>query len=143
MDASMPPAESGSRAAWPPQLFSEQPTAIKAAGLFAGPIIFGVICGLMVSVSEIAYVVLTLLGIFGGLAAGYEHDTLRGGAARGAFIGAVFSLTICEVHRLTGNDSVANTPDPIELIVPVFVVISLVLGTSGAALRRRAESADG
>lgn len=136
----MPSAETSSRAAWPPKLFREQPTAMKVAGLLAGPIIFGAICGWLVGVSEVAYTVLTLLAIFGGIAAGYEHDTLGGGAARGAFIGAVFSLTICVVHRVIGSDSLANTPDPIELIVPVFVVISLVLGMVGAALRRRAES---
>ena len=126
--------------AWPPPLYSNQPGWRKIAGPTIGPILFGVICGWLLGVSEIVYTVLTLLAILGGIAAGYEHISLLGGAARGAFIGALFSLAICETHRLIGNLSQASTPKPIELLVPVFTVISLVLGVIGAALRRRHET---
>jgi hypothetical protein len=125
---------------WPPPLYRDQPRAQQIAGPLVGPIVFGIICGWLLGVSELVYTVLTLLAILGGIAAGYEHDSLLGGAARGAFIGTLFSLTICETHRIIGNDSLANTPKPIELIIIVFAVISLVLGVIGAALRRRAEA---
>ncbi|MFT4049893.1 MAG: hypothetical protein QM648_08645 [Solirubrobacterales bacterium] len=118
-------------------LWSKQPTAQRVLGVTLGPIIFGAICGWLVGVSGAIYTVLTLLAILGGLAAGYEHTTVGAGALRGLFIGTLFALTICETHRLIGNDSLANTPDPIELIVPVFAVISAILGTIGATLRRR------
>lgn len=125
---------------WPPLLYRDQPRAQQIAGPLAGPIILGIVCGWLLGVSELVYTVLTLGAILGGILAGYEHDSLLGGAARGAFIGALFSLTICETHRLIGNDSLANTPKPIELLVPVFAIISLVLGLTGAALRRRSEA---
>jgi hypothetical protein len=125
---------------WPPLLYRDQPRAQQIAGPLAGPIVVGIVCGWLLGVSAVAYYVLTLSAIIGGILAGYEHDSLVGGAARGAFIGFLFSLSICEMHRLIGNDALANTPKPIELIIPVFTVISLVLGVIGATLRRRTEA---
>jgi hypothetical protein len=121
-------------------LFPEQNTAERVFGLLIGPILLGAICGWLLGVTEIGYTVLTLLAILGGLAAGYEHATLGSGALRGLWGGTLFSLTICEVHRLIGNDSLASTPKPIEIIVIVFAVISMILGLIGAALRRKREN---
>src|SRR3954468_842584 len=125
---------------WPPKLFPDQSTAERIFGLLIGPIVLGAICGWLLGVTEVGYVVLTTLAIAGGLAAGYEHATLGSGALRGLWGGTLFSLTICEVHRLIGNNSLATTPKPIEIIVIVFALISMVLGIIGAALRRKREN---
>jgi hypothetical protein len=125
---------------WPPKLFPEQSAAERIFGLFVGPVLLGAICGWLLGETEVGYTVLTLLSILGGLAAGYEHATLRSGALRGLWGGTLFSLTICEVHRLIDTDSLATTPKPIELIVPIFAVISMFLGLIGARARRKRES---
>ena len=122
-------------------MFPDQNAAERVFGLLIGPVLLGVICGWLLGVTEVGYTVLTVLAILGGLAAGYEHSTLGSGALRGLWGGALFSLTICEVHRLIGNDSLATTPKPIEIIVIVFAAIGSVLGLIGAALRRKRENA--
>ena len=126
---------------WPPKLFPDQSTAERAFGLFVGPVLLGAICGWLLGVTEIGYTVLTLLAILGGLAAGYEHTTPRSGILRGLWGGTLFSLTICEVHRLIDTDSLATTPKPIEIIVPIFAGISMILGYLGARSRRKRETA--
>ena len=127
---------------WPPKLFPDQSTAERIFGLIVGPVLLGAICGWLLGETEIGYTVLTLLSMLGGLAAGYEHTTPGSGLLRGLWGGTLFSLTICEVHRLIGNNSLATTPKPIEIIVPIFAVISMILGLIGARLRRKRESAE-
>jgi hypothetical protein len=127
---------------WPPKLLPEQSAAERIFSLVLGPILLGAICGWLLGVTEIGYTILTLLSILGGLAAGYEHTTPRAGALRGLWGGTLFSLTICEVHRLIDTDSLATTPKPIELIVPIFAIISTILGLLGARSRRKRETAD-
>lgn len=122
---------------WPPKLFPDQSTAERIFGLLIGPILLGAICGWLLGVTEIGYTILTLLSVLGGLAAGYEHDTPRAGALRGLWGGTLFALAICEVHRIIGNNSLATTPKPIEIIVPIFALISCGLGAFGASRRRK------
>jgi hypothetical protein len=126
---------------WPPKLFPDQSTAERFVGLIVGPVLLGAICGWLLGATEIGYIVLTLLAVLGGIAGGYEHDTLRDGALRGLWGGALFGLTICEVHRLIGNAAKADVPDPIELNIIVFAVIGCALGAFGASRRRKRESA--
>jgi hypothetical protein len=125
---------------WPPKLFAEQSTGERFVGLIVGPIVLGLICGWLVGVSGAIYTVITLLAILGGLAAGYEHVSLIGGAARGAWGGALFALTISETHRAIGNLAKASTPKPIEEIIIIFAIFSAVLGLIASALRRRREN---
>jgi hypothetical protein len=120
-------------------LFSEQPQAQKLAGLLVGPIFFGIICGWQLGESELRYTVLTVIAMVGGIGAGFEHTSLREGALRGLFIGALFAFAICETHRAIDVSSLASTPKPIEILIPVFALISAALGTIGAAFRRRRE----
>src|SRR4051812_2245667 len=126
---------------WPPKLFPDQSTAERIFGLLIGPILLGAICAWLLGVTEIGYTVLTLLAVIGGVAAGYEHDSPRAGALRGLWGGALFSLTICELHRLIGNDAKADVPDPIELIIIAFALIGCALGAFGASRRRKRENA--
>jgi hypothetical protein len=128
---------------WPPKLFPDQSAAERFFGLIVGPVLLGAICGWLLGITEIGYTVLTLLSVLGGLAAGYEHATPRSGALRGLWGGTLFSLTICEVHRLIGNDSLARTPTPVEIIIPIFAIISMYLGFYGARARRKRETIAG
>lgn len=126
---------------WPPKLLRDQSTAERVIALAIGPILLGVICGWLLGATEVGYIVLTALAALAGVTVGFEHDSPRAGALRGLWGGALFSLTICEVHRLLGAEALADVPDPIELIVPVFALIGSALGAFGAARRRKLENA--
>jgi hypothetical protein len=117
----------------------DQSTAERVFALLIGPILLGAICGWLLGVTEIGYTILTLLAVIGGVAAGYEHDRPRAGALRGLWGGALFGISICEVHRIIGEPATAEVPEPIELIAIVFALIGCALGALGAYQRHKRE----
>lgn len=58
------------------------------------PASFGALCGWVVGVNEIAYLVLAVpVAILGGLGAGFEHRGSRSGAPRGLLGGTLFGAS--------------------------------------------------
>src|SRR5205085_8843591 len=117
--------------------FRELPVAQRVINAVVAPVAFGALCGWVLGVSEAGYVVLTTLGVAGGLAAGFEHDSAREGALRGVFGGVLFAGSILVVHELIGGDAEATLPDPPALIIAVYGAISTGLGAIGGLLRSR------
>jgi hypothetical protein len=131
----MPPAETGSRAAWPPQLFREQPLAMKVAGLLVGPLLFGAICGWLLGVNKTAYLVLSILALLGGYAAGTEHKGAGQGALRGLVGGTLFGAMILLVNEALDKAPKADLPDPKIILVAITAGIGVILGTLGGRAR--------
>lgn len=122
---------------WPPKLLASQPRALQIAIPLVGPIATGILCGWLLEMSKIGYLIATTALILGGLGAGYEHDGLRGGALRGLWGGVLFGATIAATHAILDGEAKADVPDPVILLAVLFGAISTVLGICGAALRRR------
>jgi hypothetical protein len=101
------------------------------------PALFGAICGVMLGISEGLYTVLTLLGILGGIGAGYDHATPREGALRGIAGGALFGTFILLAHAITGAHAEAKLPEPHVLLPIATTLISIALGAIGGAVRAR------
>ncbi len=114
------------------------PFQVVLAGLV--PIAFGAICGWLLGVNKTAYIVLTLLAIAGGYAAGQEHDGAGEGALRGLVGGALFGAAIVLVHEATGKPAKADIPHPEIILVGITTVAGVILGAVGGS--RRARSAD-
>ena len=92
----------------------------------------------MLGVSEIAYVVLALLGIAGGFFAGLEHDAPRLGFYRGWIGGMNFGVFILLAHDVFfDSEPKAELPDPEILLVAVTTVFGGVLGALGARRRQK------
>ena len=108
----------------------------QAFAVLALPALFGAICGVLLGVSAAAYTVLTLLGILGGLAAGYDHATPSEGALRGVAAGSLFGTFILLGHAIAGTHAKAKLPEP-HIVLPIATtLISIVLGMIGGAIRR-------
>jgi hypothetical protein len=122
---------------WPPKHLASQPRAIQIGTLLIGPILAGIVCGWLLGESKTGYLIATTVLILGGLAAGYEHDTLKGGALRGLWGGLVFGATIAATHAIIGGVEKADVPHPVILLAVLFGAISTVLGVIGAAIKRR------
>jgi hypothetical protein len=101
------------------------------------PAVFGAICGVLLGVSEGLYTVLTLLGILGGVAAGYDHATAAEGALRGIAGGALFGTFILLAHAIAGTPAKAKIPEPHVVLPIATAVISIALGAIGGAVRAR------
>lgn len=124
---------------WPPKLLATQPRALQIAVPILGPLLTGILCGWLLETSKIGYIVATTLLIIGGLGAGYEHNSLRGGALRGLWGGVIFGASIAATHAILDGEVKADVPDPVILLALLFGAISTVLGTLGAAWRWRNE----
>src|SRR4051812_15291025 len=101
------------------------------------PALFGAVCGVLLGISGGLYTVLTLLGILGGTAAGYDHATPSEGALRGIAGGALFGTVILLAHAIAGTPAKAKLPDP-HIVLPIATtLISIALGAIGGAIRAR------
>ena len=122
---------------WPPHLLADRPRALQIAIPILGPVLTGVIGGVLLGETEGGYLIYTTVMILGGIGSGMEHDTTRGGALRGLFGGVLFASSILATYELIGNDAQASLPHPAALLIVLFGAISTLLGIAGARLRRR------
>lgn len=124
---------------FPQPLLVDRPPAAQLVIAVAVPALFGVLCGVMLVVSEPAYVVLSLLGILGGIGAGFDHRGAGEGAVRGVVGGVLFGSLILVTHELSGKDALSNLPDPPVLLAVATGVLGTLFGAIGGALRERVE----
>jgi hypothetical protein len=122
----------------PPRL-SEHPPAVRFVLAVVVPAVYGAVTGYMLGVSEPVYVVLTVLGIIGGVGAGFDHLGAAAGARRGLLAGAVFGGFILIAHELHGAEAKADLPKPAILLVVVTTVLGAAFAALGGWLRARAE----
>jgi hypothetical protein len=104
------------------------------------PSVFGIVTGIFLGISEIVYLVLSILGIGGGYMAGKEHIGAGEGAIRGFTGGILFGTFILAAHALTGLERQAHLPEPEILLVVITTVFGIVLGALGGRSRQRSGS---
>src|SRR3954468_21473044 len=118
-------------------LLAERPSGEQAFIVLVLPALFGAICGVMLGISAGLYTLLTLLGILGGIAVGYDHATASEGALRGVAGGSLFGTFILLAHAVAGTHAKAKLPDPHVVLPIATTVISIGLGAIGGAIRAR------
>src|SRR5918997_1196557 len=123
-----------------PHLLRSRPVPAQVALAGVVPAAFGAICGWLLGVNELAYVVLTILAIAGGYFAGLEHRGAGEGAIRGVIGGTLFGGFILLVHEATGEEPKAELPHPEALLVVVTAAFGVVLGALGGRRRERHET---
>jgi hypothetical protein len=123
----------------PPLLF-DRPFPAQVVVALLVPAAFGALCGWLLGVSKVGYLVAAVpVAILGGLAAGFEHRNSREGALRGLIGGAVFGGLIVLVHELTGKEAKADIPEPPVVLAAITAVFGGLLGAVGAGWRSDAE----
>lgn len=124
---------------WPPPLLSEHPPAIRFVLAVLVPAVYGAITGILLGISEPVYLVLSALGVIGGIGAGFDHLGAANGAKRGVVAGAVFGGFILIAHELTGEAAEAHLPEPAILLVLVTTLLGAAFAALGGWLRGRRE----
>src|SRR4051795_9985192 len=122
-----------------PPLLLERPVGAQIALAVGGALVLGVICGVLAMVNETSYIVVSLLAIFGGIGAGYEHPTGDEGAVRGFCGGLVFGSAIVATVAVMSGDVEANLPHPHAFLIVVTTVLGILFGMIGGLLRGRHE----
>ena len=123
-----------------PDLLESHPPERQMILMLVVPAVFGIVTGIFLGVSEIVYLVLSILGIGGGYMAGKEHIGAREGAIRGFTGGILFGTFILAAHALTGLDRQAHLPEPEILLVVLTTVFGIGLGALGGRSREKIES---
>lgn len=105
------------------------------------PTVFGVITGWALGVSEIGYLVLSVLGIAGGYLAGQEHDWPIEGVYRGMLGGLLFGSSILITNGILEKEPKAELPDPATLLIVITAGAGTLLAWLGARKRAKQEAA--
>jgi hypothetical protein len=121
-------------------LLSDRHPVIQAFLVVGGPVIFGILCGLLLEHSSAAYIIASVLSIAGGFLAGFEHAGWRGGALRGVIGGTLFGSSILIGHAIDGGEATVKLPDPEVLLVVLTALFGTILGSLGGRARGRVET---
>ena len=78
-----------------------------------------------------------MIGIVGGIGAGFDHMGARAGAKRGLLAGLVFGGSILIAHEIHGAEAEADVPDPPVLLVVVTTALGCAFAALGGWLRER------
>ena len=123
-----------------PPLLEEHQRSIQALLVIVLPAVYGAVTGYFLGVSESAYLLLSILGVLGGIGAGFDHVGAAAGAKRGVLAGSVFGAAILVAHEIHGEEATAHLPDPAILLVVLTTVLAIGFGALGGWLRGRAKA---
>ena len=104
------------------------------------PALFGLLAGYLLGVSEPAYLVVSLLGVVGGIGAGFDHLGADQGFVRGIAGGLLFGVFILVGHSVFGQEATAHIPQPHVILVVLTTVLGALFGAWGGALRAKSEA---
>ena len=122
-----------------PPLLLERPAGQQIAVAVGGPVVAGIICGIVLGINGTAYTILTLVLVLGGIAGGYEHPNADEGAVRGLCSGLVFGTLIVATSAVSGMHPDAKLPHPPGFLPVVTGFVTIFLGAFGGWLRSRHE----
>lgn len=116
---------------------SSRPFAVRVFLAGVVPAVFGGICGWVLGVSEPVYLVLSIIGVVGGVVGGLEHHGARAGAGRGVIGGSLFGGFLLLVHSVSGEEAKALLPDPEILLLVITTVLGTAFGALGGRLQQK------
>jgi hypothetical protein len=122
-----------------PPLLKEHPRSIQIGLVLVLPAAFGAITGYFLGVSEATYLILSIVGILGGIGAGFDHFGASLGARRGLLAGLIFGSFILIAHEIHGAEAQAELPHPAIVLIGVTTGLGGAFGALGGWLRQRAE----
>jgi hypothetical protein len=118
-------------------LLREHPRWVQVLLAFVLPAAYGALTGYFLGVSEATYVVLSILGVLGGIGAGFDHMGAAIGLRRGIVAGLIFGSAILIAHEVHGAEAKADLPDPETLLVAVTTGLGAAFGALGGWLREK------
>jgi hypothetical protein len=117
---------------------AHHPRSVQIFLVVIVPVVFGLITGYFLGVSEVTYLILSVIGIAGGIGAGFDHLGARPGALRGVVGGLLFGGSILLAHEFHGAEAKAQLPEPAILLLVLTTGLGSAFGAIGGAWRVRA-----
>lgn len=122
------------------RLFKTRSLGFKVFALVIAPLIYGMVTGIALGASAVAYWILIAIGVIGAVASGYEHDEPLAAMCHGALGAVLFTGGLLGAVWISGSTPHVVLPAP-----PTFVAINSIAGAvigSAAAWRRRRAMGD-
>jgi hypothetical protein len=110
----------------PADLFADWEPQRKILEGALAPAIAGLICGVLMTVSGVAYLVVALLCWVGGFPLGGQHRTIGGALARAAVAASIWAALVLAFVHLSGRTPVTPLPDP-EISFFLFAIVPTAL----------------
>lgn len=130
-------AAAGWRLAIIPPAWSTMSPVRKGWEAFGGPIVWGVVCGLLLAVSAPLYIAGTVVGVLFGIGGGAQHATRKGALLRALAGGTLFGLCILLGYEISGgSDAKIAVPEPAGLLVAITLLPAFPLHLIGWRLSR-------
>jgi hypothetical protein len=124
---------------WAPPLLRDQPRALGLLNVFAPPLLWGMLCGLLCGISRIAFIVGLVLSLIGAFGAGRQHLGILAGTCRGGLAGALFGGAILAGRGLGGGGTLLFH---LPILQVVFTgSVAAFLGALGGLSRLRERGA--
>ena len=120
-----------------PPLLHEHPRSVQVLLAVVLPALYGALTGYFLGISEATYLVLSVLGVLGGIGAGFDHLGAAAGARRGLVAGSIFGGAILIAHEIHGADAKADLPKPAILLIVITTILGVGFGALGGWLRER------
>src|SRR4051794_28646414 len=105
------------------------------------PAAFGLFTGWLLGVSSAGYAIASIVGIGGGLVAGYDHLGADQGFIRGICGGLLFGVFILVGHSIFHDTAKATLPHPHGVLVGFTTLFGAILGAIGGGRRAKREGA--
>src|SRR5919201_4390141 len=122
---------------------SEHTLGVQILLVCVVPAVYGAIAGYFLGISKPVYLVLGILGVVGGVAAGFDHVGAKAGARRGIAAGSIFGSFILIAHEIQGGDAQAKLPHPGILLIVITTVLAVGFATIGGWARARGRQKGG
>ncbi len=119
-----------------PVLFRDRPRVLQVILGGVVPAAVGVLAGVLVGVSSLAYWVVAILAGVGAFLAGFEHLDGWGGADRGFFGGAIYGTALLVTHQLTGTQAKVSLGSFPPLLAVLTAIIGMLLSAAGGRIAR-------
>jgi hypothetical protein len=121
-----------------PPVLAEHPRWLQVLLAIVLPALYGALTGYFLGVSESTYLLLSVVGVVGGIGAGFDHVGAAAGAKRGLIAGSIFGAAILIAHEIHGVEAKAELPDPPVLLVVLTTLLAVAFAALGGWLRARA-----
>lgn len=122
-----------------PLLF-DRPFAAQLVIAVVLPAAFGILVGYILGVDQTGYLILSVLGIAGGIGGGFDHLGSDEGFVRGIAGGLLFGIAILVAHSVFGQQAKAKLPHPHVVLPVITTILGGIFGAIGGGLRARSEA---
>ena len=112
--------------------FAERSTAARVVLVAVLPAALGVVAGILLGVSAVAYLIVGLIAAAGSFLAGFEHPDAWSGADRGFIAGVVYGIALLLAHAVAGTTATVALGSFPPALALVTGLVSMFLCAAGA-----------